>query len=88
MNIPRINPDGYVPPATAKAPPAKGSPAPAASEVFRPEQNQKLLSKINSEPDVRPEAVERARALITSAKYPSATALREVARQILQQAFR
>lgn len=88
MNIPSVKADGIVPAAKAKAPPAKTSPATAAGDVFKPEQNEKLMNLLRSEPDARPEVVERARALVADASYPPADVLERVAREILSRTLR
>lgn len=83
MNIQPVKSDGIVPPAKAKAQPAKSAPATAAADVFKPEQNEKLLSALQAEPDVRPEVLERARALVTDPTYPSNDILAKVADNLL-----
>ncbi len=88
MNIPRVNTDGYVPPAPAKAPAARAASAPEAGDVFKPEQNQKLLSVIKAEPEIRPEQLERARALVKDPNYPNGDIIKEVARKLVRQADR
>jgi|GEM_PF-6128782 len=88
MNIPRVTPDGYVPPAQAKTPVARATGAPETGDVFKPEQNQKLLSVIKAEPDIRPEQLERARALVKDPTYPNGDVLKEVARKLVRQADR
>ena len=85
MNIPRVKTEGYVPPARTKPEPVKSSTSRSTGDVFKPAQNQKLMSLINAEPDSRSEAVERARALVTDPSYPSNAVIDKVARQILGQ---
>jgi len=86
MNIPRITTDGYVPPAPAKAPAARAASTPEAGDVFQPEQKEKLLAVIRAEPDIRPEQLERARALVKDPNYPNGDIVKEVARKLVRQA--
>ena len=88
MNIPRVKTAGFVPPARSKPEPAKSSPSRSSGDVFKPEQNQKLMNLLHAEPDARPEAVERARALVTDPSYPSGEVIEKVARAILGQVRR
>lgn len=85
MNIPRVTTAGVVPPARTKPEPVKSSPSRSTGDVFKPEQNEKLMNLIKAEPDARPDAVERARALVTDPSYPSGAVLDKVARAILGQ---
>ncbi len=85
MNIPRVTPDGYVPPTQAKTPPAKAAGAPTAEDVFKPEHQQKLLAIIKAAPEIRPEQLERARALVNDPSYPDNDVLKEVARKLVRQ---
>lgn len=85
MNIPRVNSDGIVPPAKAKAPPPKALLSRTTADVFKPEHNQRLINRIHEEPDVRPEVVERARALIADPNYPSGEVLAQAAQALLEQ---
>jgi hypothetical protein len=83
MNIPHVNTAGLVPPARSKPESVKAPASRAAGDVFKPEQNEKLMNLIHAEPDARPEAVERARALVTDPSYPSNAVIEKVARAIL-----
>ena len=85
MKIPSVNQDGFVPTAKPKAPATKATPSRSAEDVFKPEQNQKLMNQILSEPDTRPEMVERARALVADANYPSSAVLGKVAENFLSE---
>jgi hypothetical protein len=85
MNIPRVKTEGYVPPARTKPESVKSSTSRSTGDVFKPEQNEKLRTILHAEPDARPEAVERARALIVDPGYPSPEVLEKVAQGILQQ---
>lgn len=85
MNIPRVKTEGYVPPGRTKPDSVKSSTDRSAGDVFKPEQNQKLMKLIHAQPDARPDAVERARALVTDPSFPSNAVIDQVARKILGQ---
>ena len=85
MNIPRINAEGFVPPARSNPDPVQPSPSRASGDVFKPEQNEKLMNLLRAEPDARPLAVERARGLVADPTYPSIDVLEVVARGIILQ---
>ena len=85
MNIPRVKTEGFVPPARPKPEPAKSSTSRSAGDVFKPEQNERLMKLLHAEPDARPDAVERARALVADPTYPSSDLLKQVARRLLSQ---
>jgi hypothetical protein len=85
MNIPRVKTEGFVPPTRTKPEPVKSSTSRVSGDVFRPEQNEKLMSLLHAEPDARPDAVERARALVADPTYPSSDLLKKVARRLLSQ---
>jgi len=85
MKIPSVNQDGFVPSAKAKVPATKTSQARSAGDVFKPEQNQKLMNQIQSEPDTRPDMVARARLLVADENYPSSEVLGKVAENFLNE---
>ncbi len=85
MNIPRVKSEGFVPPARTKPEAVKSSSSRSSGDVFKPEQNDRLLSLLHAEPDARPEAVERARALVADPGYPSNEVLEATARGLLNQ---
>ena len=77
--------EGLVPPARTKPEAAKSSANRSSGDVFKPAQNERLLNLLHAEPDARPEAVERARALVADPNYPSSDLLAQVARGLLHQ---
>jgi hypothetical protein len=88
MNIPRVKTEGFVPPARTKPEPVKSAPSRSTGDVYKPEQNEKLMNLIHAEPDARPEAVARARALVADPSYPSSDVLESVAQAIIGNARR
>lgn len=54
-----------------------------ASDQFSPESTMRLKESLNRQADIRPEVLERARALAADPDYPSKEIMRDVARQIL-----
>lgn len=85
MNIPRVKTEGFVPTARTKPEPVKSLPARSTGDVFKPEQNEKLMNLLHAEPDARPDAVARARALVADPSYPSKEVLEKVAQGIIAQ---
>ncbi len=88
MNIPRTTSEGFVPPARSKPETVKAPANRSAEDVFKPEQNERLMNLLQAEPDARPEAVARARALIADPSYPSPDQLEQVVRGLLTKADR
>jgi len=72
-----LRPDGVV--LHAKTPSPQGPEA----DRFAPEQSAALKTALSSQPEIRPEVVERARTLAADPSYPSAAILRQVGRVIL-----
>jgi hypothetical protein len=85
MNIPRVKTEGAIPPARTKPETVKSGANRSSGDVFKPEQNQRLMNLLHAEPDARPEAVERARALVADPNYPSKDLLERLARGLLKQ---
>lgn len=85
MNIPRVTTEGIVPPARTKPEPVKSSTDRSTGDVFKPEQNEKLMKLLHAEPDARPDAVARARALVADPNYPSSEVLKGVAGALIGQ---
>lgn len=83
MNIPRVKTEGFIPPARTKPEPVKSSANRSTADVFKPEQNEKLMKLLHAEPDARPDAVARARALVADPNYPSSEVLKGVAGALL-----
>lgn len=61
--------------------PATGGPG---ADRFSPEHTTALKAALQSQPEIRPEVVARARALATDPAYPSAAILRQVGEAILR----
>ena len=57
--------------------------APSVSDQFSPESSLRLKESMNRQPEIRPEVLERAKALAADPDYPSPAIMRDVARQIL-----
>ena len=56
----------------------------SASDSLSTASAELLKAKLSSEPEIRPEAVARGRALAADPNYPSAKIMGEVARRIVQ----
>lgn len=54
-----------------------------ASDRFSPENTAALQTALQQQPEIRPEVVERAKALAADPSYPSAEILRKVGQVIL-----
>jgi hypothetical protein len=67
--------------------PVTGKPVPSqttvASDQFSSDSTTRLKASLNSQPDIRPEVLARAKALAADPDYPSKEIMRDVARQIL-----
>ena len=63
--------------------PAGSRPAAVRSDQFSNESTACLKAALDRQPSIRPEVVERARALVADPDYPSADVIQHVARQIL-----
>lgn len=72
-----LRPEGVV--LHAKTPPAGGP----AADKFSPENTAALKSALNGQPEVRPEVVDRARALAADPSWPTPGILRHVGGMIL-----
>lgn len=83
MNIPRVTTEGFVPPARTKPETVKAAPSRSTADVFKPEQNEKLMSLLHAEPDARPDAVARARALVADPTYPTSDVLEKLAQVLI-----
>ena len=85
MSIQSIGTEGVPQPSKSKAHPARAkaeSPG-APKDTFKTGSKEHLLAALRNEPDVRPEAVERGKALATNPNYPSAEILEGVAKRLL-----
>jgi hypothetical protein len=60
--------------------------APTAADSYQPAQNQKFVNMLQEQPDVRPEALERAKSLAADPDYPGANAIAQLAKLIIADA--
>lgn len=85
MNIGSVKTD------VVSQPPAAITPKPAAAastpitgaDSFTPAQNENLVNMLQQQPDVRPEAVERARQLAADPNYPGADLISRLANLVI-----
>lgn len=61
----------------------KSSDAAAGSETLAPATSAKLMEVLRNSVDVRPEVVQRGRALASDPSYPSTDIFREIAKRLL-----
>ncbi len=87
MSIQPVKTEGIAVPLKPKAQPAgtKSSPAqqPATDRV-EIERQESLIETVRQEPGIRPEVLERAKALVNDPNYPSADVLSGVAKRLLR----
>jgi hypothetical protein len=86
MNIKPVQSDAVAQPLKAKVPAkakASDETAPAAAEARNAERKQLLLRALASEPDIRPEVIERAKALAADPNYPSDDVLTRLAARFI-----
>ena len=57
-----------------------------AADSFQPAQNERLVKMLQEQPDVRPEAVERAKNLANDPNYPGADAISKLANLFISDA--
>jgi hypothetical protein len=82
MNIQPVKSDGVPAPARPKTPPSKAPEAPAEAETPKTESQARLRDILAKEPAVRPEEVERGKALAADPNYPSADLLGKLAEML------
>jgi len=66
-------------PKTSQAAPSEA----AAGDTFQPAQKEQLVNMLQQQPDVRPEAVERAKSLAADPNYPSAKTIAGLAKLVI-----
>ena len=86
MNIDPVKTQSVAQPGKAKAREAKPQPKQAARDSFKPEQKERLMNLLKSQPDVRPEVVERAKALAADPSYPSDKVIAKLAKLFIKDA--
>jgi hypothetical protein len=58
----------------------------AATDSFQPAQNESLVKMLQEQPDIRPEAVERAKNLAADPNYPGPGAIAGLAKMFIADA--
>jgi len=68
--------------------PKSSEPAPtgAAGDTFTTAQKEKLVNKLQEQPDVRPDAVERAKTLAADPNYPGSATIKNLAKLFIANA--
>lgn len=88
MNIQPAKSDGVYAPAKPKSTPAKSAPQSEPAGELAIERNEKLMKALRNTPDVRPEEMERGKALVADPSYPSEEALAKLAELFVNDARR
>jgi len=69
--------------ATTQAAQSTAQPVDQAQDSFSPSQRQKMLDALNSQPDVRPEVLARAKQLAADPNYPPSNVIESVAKSVI-----
>jgi hypothetical protein len=89
MNIRSVTTQAVPQPPQTNTPKSTNTPA-AGTEVtadsFKPAQNESLVNMLQEQPDVRPEAVERAKNLAADPNYPGTGAIANLAKMFIADA--
>lgn len=84
MNIRSVTTPAAAQPPQATTPSTPNTPATASQEVngdtFQPAKNEKMLAMLQEQPDVRPEALERAKSLAADPNYPGKSTIESLAK--------
>jgi len=88
MNIRSVTAGAVNQPPTAITPKTttQATPSEAVGDTFQPAQQEKLVNMLQTQPDVRPEAVERAKSLAADPNYPSASTIAGLAKLVISSA--
>jgi len=90
MNIRTVTTQAVPQPPQTNAPQSPSTPNPVGTEVtadsFKPAQNESLVNMLQEQPDVRPEAVERAKNLAADPNYPGTGAIASLAKMFIADA--
>jgi hypothetical protein len=90
MNIRSVTSAAAAQPPQTSPPSTSTPPATASQEVtadtFQPAQNERLVAMLQEQPDVRPEALERAKSLAADPNYPGADTLEGLAKLLIANA--
>ena len=84
MNIQPVKSEGVPAPARPKTPPAKAPDATAEPAAPTAARDARLLDILAQEPAVRPEELERGKALVNDPDYPSADLLAKLAEMFVK----
>jgi hypothetical protein len=89
MSINPVSPENIPQPTATTAKPVaaekpKQQPA-AAQDEFKPAQQAKIAAALASQPDARPEMVEKAKQLAADPNYPSADQLAKIAKMFVDE---
>lgn len=91
MNIQPIKSEGVQAPAKPKAQPArtaKSAASTAPADNPKTARNERLMQALRNQPDVRPEEVERGKALAADPNYPGDEVLGKLAEMFVNDAAR
>jgi hypothetical protein len=84
MNIRPVKTETVPLPArTIASPTPQTASPPSTNDTFDPAQNEKLVNMLQQQPDVRPDAVQRAQALAADPNYPSLGAIASLAKLVI-----
>ena len=90
MNIRTVTPQAVPQPAPTNTSQSPTTPATAGldakADSFQPAQNESLVNMLQQQPDVRPEAVERAKNLAADPNYTGAGAIEGLAKMFIADA--
>jgi hypothetical protein len=90
MKIPPVTTPAVPQPLQTNTPITPNTPGTVASETsadsFAPAQNERLVNMLQQQPDVRPDAVERAKSLIADPNYPGTDAIAGLAKLFIADA--
>jgi len=84
MNIRPVQTEALAqPPQTITPKAASAVTSQAEGDSYQPAQNEKLVNMLQEQPDIRPEAVERAKAMASDPNYPSAAMISKLAKLVI-----
>ncbi len=86
MNIRSVTTQAVPQPPQTNTPQSTTTPAvgtEVTADSFKPAQNESLVKMLQEQPDVRPEAVERAKNLAADPNYPGTSAIAGLAKMFI-----
>lgn len=87
MNIRSVTTEAVSQPLPASPPQFPATAASSAGpDSFQPAQNEKLVNMLQEQPEVRPDAVERAKSMADDPNYPGAGAIAGLAKLLIADA--